>query len=216
MPTRIKICGITRLQDAHLAVELGVAAIGFNLYPLSPRYIAPEAVRGIIRQLPPFVASVGIFANETERKHVVEVAHQAEVGIVQLHGPKFPNLDEDLDGFSLIRAVAVGPGFKPEELRSLRANAFLLDTFDPALPGGTGKSFDWNLAREAKRYGHIILAGGLTPENVAEAVREAKPFAVDVASGVESAPGVKDAAKLRAFVSEVERANREVGNGNRT
>jgi phosphoribosylanthranilate isomerase len=210
MATRVKICGITRLEDAQAAVELGASALGFNFYLPSPRYIAPAAARDIIRQLPPLVMPVGVFADETESAHVAAVARQAGVAAVQLHGPRFPQPDGALGDYPLIRAVAVGPGFKPDELRELQANAFLLDNFDPALRGGTGRAFDWSVAREAKQYGRIILAGGLTPENVGQAVREVRPFAVDVASGVESAPGLKDPAKLRAFFAEVERADREL------
>jgi phosphoribosylanthranilate isomerase len=210
MATRVKICGITRWEDAEAAVELGAAALGFIFYLPSPRYIAPGAAHDIIRRLPPLVTPVGVFADETEGEHVAGVARQAGVGAIQLHGPKFPRLDGALGDYPLIRAVAVGPGFKPEELRELKANAFLLDNFDPALRGGTGRVFDWSLARQAKQYGRIILAGGLTPKNVGQAVREVRPFAVDVASGVESAPGLKDPAKLRAFFAEVERADREL------
>lgn len=210
MPTRVKVCGITRLEDAGLATELGAAALGFNFYPPSPRYIAPTAAHDIIRRLPPFVMSIGVFADETAGDRVAAMARQAGIGGVQLHGPRFPEVGGVLDDFPLIRAVAIGPDFNPEELRGLKANGFLLDTFDPALLGGTGKTFDWRLAREAKRYGAIILAGGITAENVAQAIREVRPFAVDVASGVESTPGIKDHAKLRAFFAEVEKVNREL------
>lgn len=203
MATRVKICGITRLEDARLAVELGAAALGFNFYPPSPRCIAPSAAAEFIRRLPPFVTSVGVFADEPDAGHVVTVAGEARVTVIQLHGPRFPESSRLLEGFPLIRAVAVRENFKPEELGRLTASAFLLDTFDPNLPGGTGKTFDWGLAREAKRYGPIILAGGLTPENVGQAIREVRPFAVDVASGVELAPGIKDPAKLRAFFAAV-------------
>ncbi len=210
MPTRVKICGITRGEDAQLAVELGAAALGFNFYLPSPRYIGPAAARAIVAKLPPLITAVGIFANESDAGHVAGVAASARVTAVQLHGPAFPPLDEPLEGFKRIRAVAVKDGFQPEALRELRADAFLLDTFHPELPGGTGKSFNWALAREANRFGTIILAGGLTPENVGQAIREVRPFAVDVAGGVESAPGVKDAGKLRAFFEEVERADRGI------
>jgi phosphoribosylanthranilate isomerase len=203
MPTRVKICGITRLEDARLAVELGAAALGFNFYPPSPRYLAPQAAAQLIRRLPPLVTAVGVFADETDDEHIAAVAREAGVSAVQLHGPRFPQSLGALEGWRLIRAVAVREGFQPEELCGLRASAFLLDTFDPKLPGGTGRAFDWSLAREAKRYGPIILAGGLTPENVAEAIRQVHPFAVDVASGVELAPGVKDPIKLGAFFDAV-------------
>ena len=208
MPTRVKICGITRLEDAQLAVELGAAALGFNFYPPSPRYIPPASARKIVMKLPPLVTAVGVFADETEDERVAGVAREAGVTTVQLHGAQLPPLDRALANFKLIRAVAVTDGFRAETLRELRADAFLLDAYDPKLLGGTGKPFNWSLAREANRFGRIILAGGLTPENVGQAIREVRPFAVDVASGVEAAPGVKDAGKLQAFFREVERADR--------
>lgn len=210
MPTRVKICGITRRDDAELAVELGAAALGFNFYPPSPRYIAPESAREIASRIGPFVMTVGVYADETDDEQVAGVARRAGVRAVQLHGPKFPSADGALRDFPLIRAVPVKPGFEPAELSELKAAAFLLDSFDPVLHGGTGKSFDWSVAREAKRYAPIILAGGLTPENVAQAIREIRPFAVDVASGVEASPGVKDPAKLRAFFAAVTKADREL------
>ncbi len=212
MPTRVKICGITRPEDARLAIELGTSALGFNFYPPSPRYIAPAAARAMVRELPPLVMPVGVFADETESEPVAAVAREAGVAAIQLHGPRFPSLAtaDALQAYPLIRAVAMGEGFRPEGLRGLQASAFLLDTFDPALQGGTGRTFDWKLAREAKRFGSIILAGGLTPENVGQAIREVRPFAVDVASGVELEPGIKDPGKLRAFFAAVEKANREV------
>lgn len=210
MPTRVKICGITRLQDAQLAVELGAAALGFNFYIPSPRYIPPASARKIVMKLPPLVTAVAVFADETEDERVAGVAQEAGVTALQLHGAQLPPLDRVLANFKLIRAVAVTDGFQAESLRELRADAFLLDAYDPKLPGGTGKPFNWTLAREANRFGTIILAGGLTPENVGQAIREVRPFAVDVASGVEAAPGVKDAGKLQAFFREVERADRSI------
>jgi phosphoribosylanthranilate isomerase len=211
VPTRVKICGITRRKDALLAVELGAAALGFNFYPPSPRYIAPSAAVEIIRQLPPFVMPVGVFADETDAEHVITVAREAGVAAVQLHGPALPVMDGPLGEYPVILAVPVGEDFRPEGLSRFTAGAFLLDTFDRKLLGGTGKTFDWSVAREAKRYGHVILAGGLTPQNVARAIREVRPYAVDVASGVESAPRVKDAAKLRAFFAAVAEADRGIG-----
>ena len=210
MPTRIKVCGITRLEDALLAVELGADALGFNFYRPSPRYIAPDAARAIIQRLPPFVMPIGVFANEKEMDHVAAIAEEAGVGAIQLHGPRFPELAGPPGGYSLIRAVAVGEDFKAESLAGLRANAFLLDAFQPQLIGGTGKPFDWKLARGASRYGAIILAGGLNPGNVERAMKEVRPYAVDVASGVESAPGKKDPALLRAFFAAVQEADRNL------
>jgi phosphoribosylanthranilate isomerase len=213
MLTRVKICGITRWEDAQLAVELGAAALGFNFYPPSPRHLDPAAARAIILKLPPLIMSVGIFANESDDERVAHAVRESRVSAVQLHGPQFPPLDGALADFPRIRAVAVREGFRLEMLREFADDAFLLDTFDAELRGGTGKPFNWALAREANRFGTIILAGGLTPENVGRAIREVRPFAVDVASGVESAPGVKDAGKLRAFFQEVERADRGINDG---
>lgn len=207
MPTRVKICGITRLEDARLAVELGAAALGFNFYRPSPRFIEPSNARAIIAQLPPMVVTVGVFADETEGARVAQVARLAGVSVVQLHGPRFPPHDVALESFRIVRALAVRPDSNAAEWKGLKASALLLDTFDSELPGGTGKTFDWNLARETKKFGPIILAGGLTPENVGRAIREVRPYAVDVATGVECAPGVKDPAKLRSFFAAVARAD---------
>ena len=213
MSTRVKICGITRWEDAQLAVELGASALGFNFYPPSPRYIEPAAARAIIVKLPPLVTTVGIFADEPNDEHVAGVAKEARVTVVQLHGPRVPKLDGVLAEFPRICGVTVKEGFKPEALRDLGGDAYLLDAFDIKLLGGTGKPFNWALARDASRFGTIILAGGLTPENVGRAIREVRPFAVDVASGVEAAPGVKDANKLRAFFQEVRRADQGIDDG---
>lgn len=210
MPTRIKVCGITHLADALLAAELGADALGFNFYCPSPRYIAPTEARAIIERLPPFVAAVGVYADETEMDSVIAVANEAGVGAIQLHGPRFPELAARSAGYPLIRAVAVGGDFKAESLAAIQANAFLLDAFHPKLSGGTGRSFDWELAREANNYGTIILAGGLNPGNVGRAIQEVRPYAVDVASGVESAPGKKDPGLLRAFFAAVQKADRNL------
>jgi phosphoribosylanthranilate isomerase len=210
MATRVKICGITRVEDARLAVELGAAALGFNFYRPSPRFIEPSDAGGIIGQLPPLVVTVGVFANETDGAQVVQVARLAGVSAIQLHGPKFPAPEGELENFRVIHAVAVREDSNPPDWGVLRASALLLDAYDPELHGGTGRNFDWDLAREAKKYGAIILAGGLTSENVGRAIREVRPYAVDVASGVESAPGIKDAAKLRAFFATVEEADRNL------
>jgi len=210
MVTRVKICGVTRWEDSRLAVELGAAALGFNFYPPSPRHVDPEVARAIISKLPPLVTAVGVFANESDGEHVARVASKAGVSAVQMHGPRFPSPEGALASFTRIRAVAIQEDFKPEMLHHLGCQTFLLDAFDETLRGGTGKPFRWALAREANQFGTIILAGGLTPENVGQAILEVHPFAVDVASGVEAAPGVKDAAKLRAFFRAVEEADRDL------
>lgn len=207
--TRIKICGITRSEDAMLAVELGASALGFNFYEPSPRYIEPEKAREIMNKIPPLVAGVGVYADETYGGRVAAIAHAAQVSVIQLHGPRFPSDMEPLAPYRLIYAIPVRQDFDPSMLRTLPPDAFLLDAFDPVRIGGTGNLIDWNKARHANEQGKaIILAGGLTPENVGEAIRVVKPFGVDVASGVELSPGIKDARKLRAFFAAVAEADR--------
>ncbi len=210
MPTRVKICGITRAEDAALAVELGAAALGFNFYSKSPRAIAPATAVLIIRQLSPFVTPVGIFADEPEDDRILATAQEAGLRALQIHGPRWPDLDKLRVHYPVIVGLRVGPDFKLASLAELKASAFLLDGFDPQFLGGTGQTFDWSVARAAAHYGPIILAGGLKPENVAAAIRAARPHAVDVASGVESSPGIKDAEKLRAFFAAVAETDRTI------
>jgi phosphoribosylanthranilate isomerase len=211
--TRVKVCGVTRLEDARRAVELGAAALGFNFYPPSPRYLAPAHARDIICRLPPFIVSVGVFADELNDQHIATVAREAAVTAVQLHGVEIPALKGPLGAFTIIRALQVRNGFKAADLHLEEATAFLLDAYDPSLHGGTGNTFDWSLAREAACRAPIILAGGLTPENVGRAIHEARPYAVDVATGVEVSPGVKDARKMGAFFAAVAEADRAYGEG---
>lgn len=209
--TRVKICGITRAEDARLAVELGCAALGFNFYEPSPRYIEPPAAREIIGQISPLATAVGVFADETYGGRVAEIAREACVSVLQLHGPRFPKEMDFLSGYRIIRAIPVGQDFDPAMLRTLPHDSYLLDAFDPARIGGTGRTIDWNIARYAGEQGRsILLAGGLTPENVGEAIRIVRPFGVDVAGGVEHSPGVKDARKLRAFFAAVAEADNAI------
>jgi phosphoribosylanthranilate isomerase len=207
MPTRVKICGITTWEDARLSVDLGASALGFNFYPPSPRAIAPADAWKIIRRLPPFVEAVGVFVNWPPL--VVEaLARALRLTAVQLHGAESPEEVSELARTRrVIKAVQVKRGFRAAGLAKYRAaDGILLDGFARGLHGGTGRTLDWKLARAARRYGKIILAGGLTPENVAEAIRVAEPYAVDVASGVEQRPGRKDPGKLRALFAAVESA----------
>ena len=213
-PVRVKICGVTNWPDAALAVDLGADALGFNFYPPSPRSISPAAAWEIIRRLPPMVSAVGVFVN-WPADVVAALARSLQLSAVQLHGDEPPEQARELAGvFRVIKAFAVKPGFRVAALRKYRtASAFLLDGFSSSLYGGTGRTADWTVARQANRAGRIILAGGITPENVARAIAEARPFAVDVASGVESRPGKKDAAALRALMREVEAANHAAAQG---
>ena len=190
-------------------MDFGAHALGFNFYPLSPRSISPAAAWEIVRKLPPFVGTVGVFVNWP----VVAVAALAgalRLDGVQLHGEEPASEVRDLAGrFGVIKAFPAGPRFKVETLsRYKAASAFLLDGYRSGLYGGTGHTGNWQLAREARRYGRVILAGGLRPENVVQAIAEAQPFGIDVASGVEARPGKKDPGALRALMREVEAANR--------
>jgi len=204
---RVKLCGVTRLEDALAAVDLGVDAIGFNFVDGSPRRVRPELARDIAASLPPFVARVGVFADE--RPPVMEAtARLAGLHCLQLHGEEPPEICAGL-ALPWYKAHRVSPGFRPDDVTRYASSTFLLDAHVPGYLGGTGRSFDWALAAQAAAYGRVILAGGLTPENVGEAIRAARPYAVDVSSGVESAPGLKDIDRLRSFVHRVQRAAQE-------
>ncbi len=204
---RVKICGITNWSDARTAVDAGADALGFNFFPPSPRSVTPAQAWGMIRRLPPFVEAVGVFVNWPPEA-VVAIARALRLGVVQLHGDENSAVvRECVSAHKVIKAIRVRRGFRTSVLKTYAAaSAFLLDGFEPRLYGGSGKTFAWGIAREAKKYGRVILAGGLTPENVAAAIQAAEPYAVDVASGVESRPGKKDASKGREFVRQAQRA----------
>ena len=195
----VKICGVTNLEDALAAVEAGAGAVGFNFWRPGRRYLAPERAAQIAAALPEGLWKVGVFVDE-EVDTVLEIARQVKLTALQLHGAEPPTYLEQLGSYHKVKAIRMDSGFDAARLTEYRSvTAFLLDGAG-ATPGGTGSPFDWGRAVAAKKYGHVILAGGLTPENVAEAVRRVRPWGVDVASGVESAPGRKDHTKVRAFV----------------
>ncbi len=201
---RVKVCGITNLEDALVAALAGADALGFNFWPRSPRYIAPRAAADIITQLPPLVTSVAVVVDEPPAQ-VARLARKSGVRAVQLHGEESPQDVAALaaDGFAVLKAVRVGRDFRPQQLRSyVGVDAFLLDTEVKGRRGGTGESFDWKKAQAANRYGRVLLAGGLTVENVGEAVAQARPYGVDVCSGVERRPGNKDHDLLREFIRQ--------------
>lgn len=209
MTTLVKICGITRAQDARLAENLGAWAIGLNFYEKSPRAVAPADAWNIRRKLAPTTQAIGVFVN-WKPEVMLYLVHALQLTAVQLHGHETPKklnyLEDDLP---TIKAFRVGPGFATSSFRQFRrASYFLLDAAKRGEFGGTGRTFNWSIAQKAAAKHKIILAGGLTPENVGEAILTARPFAVDVASGVESRPGIKDPGKLRDFFAEVARANR--------
>lgn len=203
MPTRVKVCGIRRLDDARLAVELGASALGFVFWPRSPRVVAVDAARDITRRLPPFVATVGVFVDQP-REEVLETAARAGMTVIQLHG------DEDAAAyagspFRVIKALPVGRDFTMAAVDGVPAGmTVLLDAHDPIRRGGTGQRVEWTVAAAAAGRRPVILSGGLNADNVQEAVRTVQPHAVDVSSGVELAPGQKDQSKLRAFFAALQ------------
>jgi len=197
---RIKICGVTRAEDALAAVRLGADALGFNFWPGSKRHVTPAVARGIIARLPPFVTAVGVFVNQLEGE-MRAVAAEAGIQVFQLHGDEPPELCARLP-LPVVKAIPVDQVRTLSRLLSYDVSAFLLDTPSRGY-GGSGEPFDWSLAEGVSEVAPVILAGGLTPENVAAAVRAVRPYAVDVASGVESSPGVKDMDRMSRFFAAV-------------
>ncbi len=198
---KVKICGMTQLEDALFAVEQGADAVGFIFYKKSPRAVSMKTVREIISKLPPLVDTVGVFVNESADR-VNKIADYCGLDLVQLHGDESP-------AFCRKICRRVIKAFRVKDLQSIRqlekypVSGFLLDTFSDNLHGGTGKTFDWNLALPAKKMGPVILAGGLTPRNIRQAVTQVRPYGVDVCSGVEKSPGIKDLEKIRAFLKNI-------------
>lgn len=198
--TKVKICGITSVDDALMAVDAGADALGLVFFEKSPRHVDVEVAAGIIAKLPPMVQVVGLFVN-ADVEVVNRTADHCGLDIVQLHGEESPEY------CTLVRR-RVMKAFRvrgPESLTPLtdyRVAAYLLDAYSPHAYGGTGEVFDWDCAVAAKRHGAIVLAGGLTPDNIAAAVARVRPYAVDVSSGVESSPGKKDPEKVRRFIQQ--------------
>jgi len=201
--TRIKICGVTNLDDALLAADLGVDALGF-IFASSPRKISLSKAKGIIKKIPPFISLVGVFVNERLKK-VKEIAGECALDYIQLHGEEPPEFCQALYPYKVIKTIRVKDKESLEKISSyLKVKAVLLDTFVKGKPGGTGKIFNWNLAKEAQKSGKpIILSGGLSSENVRKAIELVNPYAVDVSSNIESSPGRKNREKLKAFIKAV-------------
>jgi tryptophan synthase beta subunit len=200
----VKICGITREEDARAAVDLGASAVGFVFWPESPRFIPPARARGIVDRLPPFAATVGVFVDESEEE-VRRIAAQVGLSAVQWHGTETPAYAARL-GVRVIKAVRADAAALAGLDEWPETTTLLVDATDAERRGGTGSTADWAMASRMARRRPIVLAGGLTPENVAQAIREVRPAGVDVSSGVESSPGVKDHAALRRFFEAVRRA----------
>jgi len=205
---KIKVCGITNLDDALTAADAGADALGFNFYRKSPRCIEPEKAAEIIAQLPPFIVPVGVFVNEREEK-IREIQQATCLQTIQLHGDESPEFCQRFGG-RVIKAFQVKDKESLKNMAHYHVGALLLDSYRNGVRGGTGVTFDWHLAVLAKTFGKVILAGGLTPENVAEAVKLVQPYGVDVASGVEKEKekGIKDHTKLKKFIIEVRRASK--------
>lgn len=205
MPVRVKVCGITRLEDAQVAVREGAAALGFVFYEPSPRYIAPAQAAKIIESLPPFVTTTALFVNESADA-VAAIAEQTQVDLLQFHGDESAAFCDAFDR-PYIKAIRMRPNadLLAETEAFSSARALLLDAYKPGVPGGTGEAFNWDEIPLDLRH-NIILAGGLTPENISQAIKQVAPYAVDVSGGVEASKGVKDPNKLARFFQEVARA----------
>ena len=204
--TKVKICGITTLEDALLSIQAGADALGFVFFPNSPRHIFPEEAATIIKHLPPFVQTIGLFVNEAS-DIVNSTADECGLDLVQLHGEESPEYCDSITR-RIIKAFRVKNITSLEPIKNYRVSACLLDAWSPAAHGGTGRTFNWEFASCAAHSGKIILAGGLNPGNVAEAIKHVHPYGVDVSSGVESVPGKKDPDKVREFIRNAKRAAR--------
>ena len=202
--TLVKICGITTLADALAATDAGADALGFNFYGPSPRYISPEKTREITNKLPPTILKVGVFVNE-DVKSVARIIEEARLNAVQLHGDESPEYCRELPGTYIIKVFRAGDDFDPE---TYKVDAIMLDTKDDFLRGGTGRVFDWSIAQQTNNsVPKLFLAGGLSPENVADAIATVRPYAVDACSSLEEFPGRKDHARVRAFVEAARSVN---------
>jgi phosphoribosylanthranilate isomerase len=198
---RTKICGITNKEDLVKAVYYGAWAVGFVFYKKSPRYVSPSRVRRLVEDLPPFVTPVGVFLDSGERA-IRDVCHFARIRTIQLHGDEEPNFCKRFKDFKIIKAFRVTDDFDVSQVMKYKVDAWLFDAYQENVYGGTGKTFNWHLLKGKKFERPVILSGGLSAENIQEAIaatQEIQPFAVDVSSGVERSPGLKDPQKIRAF-----------------
>lgn len=203
---RVKICGITSHEDAQAAVDAGADALGFIFVNGTPRYIEPEVAVAIIARMPPFVASVGVFIDRTPEE-IEMIVRACGLSLAQLHGHESPDACGRL-GVPFIKAIHVQGEHDLEALHGYpQAKAFVLDTYVVGQPGGTGRTFPWEIAAKAARQTRIILSGGLTPDNVALAVTQVRPYGLDVSSGVEASPGRKDHHKVREFIEQARKAD---------
>ncbi|MCC7201961.1 MAG: phosphoribosylanthranilate isomerase [Nitrospirae bacterium] len=200
---KVKICGITNIEDALAAAEAGADALGFVFYPESPRFIDPGKARAIIARLPVFITSVGVFVDETEDL-IRRIIREGGIQVLQFHGAESPVLCNRFRE-KAIKAIRIKDEQSIRDMKMYDVDTFLLDTMADGAKGGTGKTFNWKYAEMAKEHGRIILSGGLNPANVGEAVRQIRPYGVDVSSGVEISPGKKDHIKIMEFIREAKK-----------
>jgi phosphoribosylanthranilate isomerase len=204
--TLVKICGITNLDDARAAVEAGADALGFNFYRPSPRYLSPQEARAIIDQLPSNVLPVGVFVNEESPEDVQRIAKQAGVKAIQLHGDESPEYCAALSGHFVIKVFSAATGFSDQQVQRYQVQAVMLDAGNRKLRGGTGRVVDWSVAAKFRELvPRLFLAGGLSPQNVSEAIETVKPYAVDACSLLEDSPRQKNHELIRAFVTHARR-----------
>ena len=205
--TRVKICGITNIEDALAAADFGASAVGFIFYKKSPRFISPAQAKKIISLLPPFVVPVGVFVNEKEET-IKRIAATSRLQALQLHGDESPAFCRRFKDFKVIKAFRVRASFSIDIIKRYKVDAFLFDTYQQNAYGGTGQTFDWSMLKGMKKMTTpIIFSGGLNADNVRQAIAEIKPYAVDVSSGVEERPGKKNLSALKAFFQSVSAAN---------
>ena len=204
--TKVKICGITNLEDALLSAKFGADALGFNFYEKSPRYILPVDARKIIEELPRKILKVGVFVNESLDK-IIEIANAAKLDAIQLHGEEtseFAMELKDKTGLEVIKAFRVSKKFKPQDVLKYKVDWVLLDAYSPKEHGGTGETFDWEIAKRVKAiFPKMYLAGGISDINAKEAQAIVRPFYIDVCSGIEKQKGIKDRQKIKALMTQL-------------
>lgn len=208
--TKVKICGITNLEDALLSAKFGADALGFNFYKKSPRYISPEKAGEIIEQLPENILKVGVFVNE-DLERIIKIAETAKLDAIQLHGEETPDFARELKAkinLEIIKAFRISPEFKPEDVLRYETDAILLDAYSPKEQGGTGETFDWEIAEKVQEiFRKMYLAGGLSHENIQKALKKVLPFGVDSCSLLESRKGKKDETRVINFIQSVQEFN---------
>ncbi len=200
---RVKICGITRIEDAMEVINNGANAIGFIFYKKSKRYIEPQKVKEIIEKIPPFITTVGVFVNE-EIEEIKKIVKIAKLDLVQLHGEEDKEyIDEIKKDVKVLKAFRVKNKNILEDIKKMELDSFLLDAFTKEEYGGSGKTFDWEIAKESKKLGNVILAGGINENNIQEIIEKIQPYAVDISSGVEIEPGIKDPKKINNIFNKI-------------